>query len=1091
MKSSTLALFIFAFVLNFSEAQTPTTQSQVNVPAPTPYTIVNQDANSRVWQRQEYEAGPNGQTITHIRKYTEICSGLNFLDSSGNYQQSKADILIQPDGSAAALLGQHKAFFPIDISNGRITLVTPDGLQVSSEPLELSYYDGTNTVVLAELTNSIGVLVGNNQVVYPNAFSGLKADIRYTFTLAGLEQDVIIKQQPLTPEFYNLNPASCRIQMVTEFFNSPNPTATTITLPQQAGISLVDQGIGFGTMQMVLGHAFLLGQSAAEPGAMVAKSWLAINGMQFLVEEIPVNAIAEGLAALPLTAMNTGPSKASYLASRRVVLPRHGVERKSTGKIMLAKDHHPATGFCMDYQTINSSLTNVTFQGDSTYFISGATYLYGTTTFEGGSILKYTNNASLSFALANPVINWGGSAYRPVICTAMDDNSVGVVITGSSGSPSGDNYGNPVLDFYNVTSLMTIPNIRISWAANAISVYDADLYILNSQFVNCRQGFSGASGGFYLRNTLFANVLTNLTLGSINVDFQNCTFASNSCVAANNSGTIAFTFTNCIFANIGVFSTNSASLTINGDHNGFYNCTEFGSDVTTNPASPFQTVGAGGYYLASGGNFHNAGTTNIDPTLLASLKQRTTYPPLMYSNKTFITNLVLSPQVPRDTNAAALDIGYHYDVLDYLCGGVCVSNANVTVNPGTAIGGFALDTFNNFSPYSLDVEGGVTFTSQGTATQPNQIAFYNTVQEGLPGTNWAAPNAGPIFLSDFEQGLTMGTAYAFRSTHFSSLAQNVELLALDNNSSENYRDCELYGGIVFGTTTVVTNCLFDRVYALFQPKSNVNPSFCNNLFYGGAFQYTVVAGNTNVSAGIMNNMFYMPNANAGSISMNTSTQPSDVITKANNAWYTLPYTNLTGLVSPTDTVMTNALEFQAGPLGAFYQPASSPALNAGSTTADQLGLYHYTVQTNLIDGLEVPEGTNVVSIGYHYVATDANGIPLDSNGDGIPDYIEDPTGSGILGPQISLITPLNGTYYTEPANIAILATVSDWSSTVTNVEFLKSSTGIVGIVTNPYSYTWPVVAAGTYSVSAIARDLSSLSATSSVVNVTVTNLCGY
>jgi hypothetical protein len=32
---------------------------------------------------------------------------------------------------------------------------------------------------------------------------------------------------------------------------------------------------------------------------------------------------------------------------------------------------------------------------------------------------------------------------------------------------------------------------------------------------------------------------------------------------------------------------------------------------------------------------------------------------------------------------------------------------------------------------------------------------------------------------------------------------------------------------------------------------------------------------------------------------------------------------------------------------------------------------------------------------YHYVATDAYGNPLDSNGDGTPDYLEDANGYGI------------------------------------------------------------------------------------------------
>jgi hypothetical protein len=43
----------------------------------------------------------------------------------------------------------------------------------------------------------------------------------------------------------------------------------------------------------------------------------------------------------------------------------------------------------------------------------------------------------------------------------------------------------------------------------------------------------------------------------------------------------------------------------------------------------------------------------------------------------------------------------------------------------------------------------------------------------------------------------------------------------------------------------------------------------------------------------------------------------------------------------------------------------------------------------------VVEGTNTVSIGYHYVAVDANGNPLNSNGDGIPDYLQDANGNGV------------------------------------------------------------------------------------------------
>ncbi len=67
----------------------------------------------------------------------------------------------------------------------------------------------------------------------------------------------------------------------------------------------------------------------------------------------------------------------------------------------------------------------------------------------------------------------------------------------------------------------------------------------------------------------------------------------------------------------------------------------------------------------------------------------------------------------------------------------------------------------------------------------------------------------------------------------------------------------------------------------------------------------------------------------------------------------------------------------------------------------------------------------------------------------------------------------------------------DWQSIVTNITFLRGSTQITGMTNTPYAYSWPIVAAGAYSLTAIARDLAGLAVTSAPINVTVTNLCGY
>jgi hypothetical protein len=91
-----------------------------------------------------------------------------------------------------------------------------------------------------------------------------------------------------------------------------------------------------------------------------------------------------------------------------------------------------------------------------------------------------------------------------------------------------------------------------------------------------------------------------------------------------------------------------------------------------------------------------------------------------------------------------------------------------------------------------------------------------------------------------------------------------------------------------------------------------------------------------------------------------------------------------------DVIVTNSYNWQTSWLGNYYLPPGSPLLNHGDVLASQVGLYHFTILTN-----QVPEGTNIVSIGYHYVAVDQYGNPLDSNGDGIPDYLEDANGNGV------------------------------------------------------------------------------------------------
>jgi hypothetical protein len=479
MKIPWFAIVLLASTVAGSRAQVAGTNAQATVnpdgpalPAPTAYAVVSRDAHSRVWERTVYERGPSGQAIPRKHRYVETATGLNYKDSiSGQWVESKEEIDILPQGGAAAAQGQHQVNFPGDLYQGTIQLVAPDGKQLLSRPIGLSYDDGSNTVLIAELKDSAGCVVGANQVIYPDAFTGFKADVRCIYTKAGFEADIILREQPPTPESLGLNPATARLQVLTEFFNPPQPITTTTPLPAQAGISMTDENLDFGIMKMAPGRAFLIGDET-DSGAgkvLVGKQWVEMGGRQILVEGVPVAALADKLATLPVPQVATvkpDGNSVLHVVSAKRLLPAQRLAKTVPGiqPMQMARAATPSHGLVLDYQTLNSSQTNYTFQGDTTYYISGTVNLYGTNTFEGGAVIKYATNASI--VLQSTHLNWQASAYRPVVFTAKDDNSMGEAF--GSGNPS-SYYANPALKFNATGTYSLLSNFRVAFAQQALS----------------------------------------------------------------------------------------------------------------------------------------------------------------------------------------------------------------------------------------------------------------------------------------------------------------------------------------------------------------------------------------------------------------------------------------------------------------------------------------------------------------------------------------------------------------------------------------------------------------------------------------------
>jgi len=192
----------------------------------------------------------------------------------------------------------------------------------------------------------------------------------------------------------------------------------------------------------------------------------------------------------------------------------------------------------------------------------------------------------------------------------------------------------------------------------------------------------------------------------------------------------------------------------------------------------------------------------------------------------------------------------------------------------------------------------------------------------------------------------------------------------------------------------------------------------NNLFHDGSFTGCYAIDNAGAFWSFNDNLF---DTTGLSVMDNNHSIPSWLyyVTSANNGYINVgPITNLMayyGSGSGTDGVndqYPTVADYQTGALGRFYYPTNggnlSKLIHAGSTSATNLGLYHYTVTTN-----NVVEGTNTVSIGFHYIAVDPNNNALDTNGDGIPDYLEDANGNGVVDPgEVNwIINPFNGLTY--------------------------------------------------------------------------------
>ena len=517
-----------------------------------------------------------------------------------------------------------------------------------------------------------------------------------------------------------------------------------------------------------------------------------------------------------------------------------------------------------------------------------------------------------------------------------------------------------------------------------------------------------------------------------------------------------------------------------GSCNGFYNCGDtFGDNPISDANNPYQTVGGGSYYLADS-TFREVGTTNIDgaaqsegllyfeaaTNVLADLAMKTTWPPTEYRDQGIVPHTTLSPTVRRDTNSSP-DLGYHYDSLDYILGG-CAVYSDLTVTNGAAIGWYLSSglTYLSGRPYAVALIDGANLSFKGNATQLCYFANFLMVQEGGNGNGTDRGDLGGIVFS----GSTNSTSPQL-SANFTKWTVDAVGPALCDDWSNGVaflRNCEFYNaGISSHDLKLLnfTNCLFFRDCFTFLGDTNNHAgsslTFENCTFFDGGLSMNRYSGAPS-TFWLVENTTFDGTAFEWNDNYNGSTNHTlfnyNAYNTNNFSWKNYPFLSWTNGFLETNgsgTVKVTNYNWQSSWFGNFYLPSDSLLITNGSTTAIPLGLYHFTTQTN-----QIPDGTNIVTIGYHYVATDANGNPLSTPNDGTPDYLADANGNGI---DDTNETPWNIGFISEPqsTNVAQGQNVT-FTTTVGGIgpftyQWLSNSTPIAGAIF--FSYTNLVVPA--------------------------------
>lgn len=584
---------------------------------------------------------PTGET--EAVAYEVILKGDNLHYNAGRedqpvWEESDPALYSAPGGGWVSGKNRHRAQIPPVLEESRRVRYEVDRRILATVPSRIAYVDSYDRtmVVIGWLGHSRGELFGNG-VLFRDAFTGISADVRYLNSRSGLEQDIIIKEEPADPRKFGLDPERAALVVLTELIDFPDYLGDSVQafigeervdLPAQTAASsrpMAFYRVGKGKKFL---HSFIRG--VAYPGTSrkddrrcrqveVRKTVWEENGKYYLWEEIPWTFLRDN--PLPVT---------------------------------------------IDYVNRSGALAaSETWTAGPTYLVNGTLTLASnvTLTIEAGAVAKFaddSNDASgILVAGSNSKIIAVGDSNGPIVFTSRDDDSTGEIVPGSSGTPQSGDYLNAVTLAWNSSSASRIEYGRFAYARQAIEIETSlSNPIQHNRIADSTAGIlcrPSQTINLSLRNNLLSDLGEDgivLDPASSAITVENCTL--DHCAGAGvalEGAASATLLRNNLFSSCGIGFSAETLPAGNNDYNGYFgNQTDVqgaGADAhgVFLASSPFAGSGEDPFYLDQGCALVNTGSFSSQSAGLDGF---------------FTTRY----DYPRFADQTQVDIGWHYPTFD-------------------------------------------------------------------------------------------------------------------------------------------------------------------------------------------------------------------------------------------------------------------------------------------------------------------------------------------------------------------------------------------------------------------------------------------